>query len=56
MSKPAVFANVIYIGVDSLHMVAGDIFNGLENTNKILIRNGGENAIDKTFFYLSGVL
>lgn len=48
-------ANGIYIGVDFLYMVAGDIFKGQENINKILIRNGGENAIDKTFFYLSGI-
>ena len=36
-------------------MVVKDIFNNLDHVDKILIRNGGENAIDKTFFYLSSV-
>ncbi len=36
-------------------MALKDIFKGHEGINKILISNGGENAIDKTFFYLSGV-
>lgn len=36
-------------------MVVKDIFKGIDDVNKILISNGGENAIDKTFFYLSGV-
>ena len=36
-------------------MVVKDIFNGIDHVDKILIRNGGENAIDKSFFYLSGV-
>lgn len=35
-------------------MVAQDIFRKLEGTDTLLILNGGENAIDKTFFYLSG--
>ena len=36
-------------------MTAKDIFKGIDQVDKILIRNGGENAIDKSFFYLSGV-
>lgn len=36
-------------------MVVEDIFKGLDNIDLILIRNGGENTIDKTFFYLSNI-
>ena len=36
-------------------MVVKDIFKGIDHVDKILIRNGGENTIDKSFFYLSGV-
>lgn len=35
-------------------MVAQDIFRNLRETDTLLIMNGGENAIDKTFFYLTG--
>ncbi len=35
-------------------MVVEDIFRNLKETDTILIMNGGENAIDKTFFYLTG--
>lgn len=35
-------------------MVVSDIFKGLDGINKVLISNGGENAVDKNFFYLSG--
>lgn len=35
-------------------MVVQDIFRNLKDTDTILIMNGGENAIDKTFFYMSG--
>ena len=35
-------------------MVVQDIFRNLQETDTILIMNGGENAIDKTFFYLTG--
>lgn len=34
-------------------MVVQDIFKHLEKTDTLLIMNGGENAIDKSFFYLS---
>lgn len=34
-------------------MVVEDIFNGLDNIDLILIRNGGETTLDKAFFYLS---
>lgn len=36
-------------------MTVKDIFRNLDGVEKILIRNGGENAIDKSFFYLSQV-
>lgn len=35
-------------------MVVQDIFRNLKETDTLLIMNGGENAIDKTFFYLTG--
>lgn len=35
-------------------MAVHDIFRNLTGTDTILIMNGGENAIDKSFFYLSG--
>lgn len=34
-------------------MVVEDIFKGLDYVDLILVRNGGENTIDKAFFYLS---
>lgn len=35
-------------------MVVQDIFNNVKDVDAILIMNGGENAIDKSFFYLTG--
>lgn len=35
-------------------MVLQEIFRNATETDAILIMNGGENAIDKTFFYLTG--
>ena len=36
-------------------MTVKDIFKNLDGVEKILIKNGGENAIDRSFFYLSQV-
>ncbi len=35
-------------------MVKSDVFKGLNDVESILISNGGENSIDKAFFYFSG--
>lgn len=35
-------------------MTTKDVFKGLDNIDAILISNGGENAIDKAFFYFCG--
>jgi Xaa-Pro dipeptidase len=37
-------------------MVKEDIFRGLKNDDRVLIRNGGEGSTDKAFTYLSGAV